>query len=207
MPPGWINSPTFPSNTNKTFVQVYLLQESDPKLGNWGTFQDVTNKNRHCMKFPTPKTHCAEGSFRMQYLFVLLTLQIKYQGQADYDITFQNSWQLTPGINTSTVLFTGQGFIFKCISLHDWKKTLRFTVFRLLENAIVKLPCHYHDLIINPPCRTVPQKIYTKQFVPCLPWKASPHTLWVETLCPCSIGKSCGSVSLNICKKVKNKTC
>ena len=36
-------------------------------------------------------------------------------------------------------------------------KVLRLTVFRLLENAFVKLPCLYHDLIINPPCRTVPQ--------------------------------------------------
>ena len=30
-------------------------------------------------------------------------------------------------------------------------KILRFKVVRLLENAFVKLPCRYHDLIINPP--------------------------------------------------------
>ena len=43
------------------------------------------------MRFPNPETHCAEGIFRIQYLFVQLPLQIKYQGQADYDTTFQNS--------------------------------------------------------------------------------------------------------------------
>ena len=86
-------------------------------------------------------------------------------------------------------------------------KKLRFTVFRLLGNAFVKLPCPYHDLIINPPCRTVPQQICPKQFVPHLPWKASLHTLWGEALSLCSIWKSCESVSLNICKKVQNKTC
>ena len=41
------------------------------------------------MKFPTSDTHCAKGIFQMQ--FVLLTLQIKHQGQADHDTTFENS--------------------------------------------------------------------------------------------------------------------
>ena len=46
---------------------------------------------------------------------------------------------------------------------------------------------------------------------PHLLWKAfrkgSLHTLWGETVCPCSTGKSCGAVfSLNICKEVQIKT-
>ena len=57
-------------------------------------------------------------------------------------------------------------------------KVLRFTVFRLLENAFVKLHCLYHDLIINPPCRKVPQRICPKQFAPHLPCTASRHNLF-----------------------------
>ena len=73
MSSGWTNSPISPSHTNKTFVQVYLEQDSDLQLGkskepgNWGTLQDITNKNRHCMKSPTSETQCAEGIFQMQY--------------------------------------------------------------------------------------------------------------------------------------------
>ena len=97
-------------------------------------------------------------------------------------------------------------FVFKCISLHEWQ-VLRFTVFRLLENAFVKLPSPYHDLIINLPCRAIPNKIAQNNLSPICHKKASLHTLSGETLCPCSIGKSCGGASLNICKKVQNKTC
>ena len=74
------------------------------------------------MKSPTPETQCTACIFQKQYLFVLLTLQIKHQGQVNHDTTFENSEQLTSGINTSTILLTGQGFIFRCISLHDWQK-------------------------------------------------------------------------------------
>ena len=59
--------------------------------------------------------------FKSNTLFLLLTLQIKYQGQANHDTTFENSQQLTSEINTSAILLTGQGFIFKCISIHDWQ--------------------------------------------------------------------------------------
>ena len=43
------------------------------------------------MKCSTPEAKCAEGIFQMQYLFFLLTLQIKCQGQAEHDTTFENS--------------------------------------------------------------------------------------------------------------------
>ena len=52
---------------------------------------------------------------------MLLTLQIKYQGQAEHDKIVENAYQLTLGINTSTILLTSQGIIFKCIPLHDFK--------------------------------------------------------------------------------------
>ena len=48
-------------------------------------------------------------------------VNVENQGQANHDITFENSWQLTSGINTSTILLTSQGLISKCISLHDWQ--------------------------------------------------------------------------------------
>ena len=59
--------------------------------------------------------------FKSNTPFLLLTLQIKYPGQANHDTTFENSQQLTSEINTSAILLTGQGFIFKCISIHDWQ--------------------------------------------------------------------------------------
>ena len=57
------------------------------------------------MKPATPETQCVECIFQkpIRYfntLFVLLTLQIKYQGQANHDTTFENSQQLTSGINS-----------------------------------------------------------------------------------------------------------
>ena len=66
-----------------------------------------------------PETQSEECISQKQ--IVLLTLQIKYQGQANHDTTFENSYQLTSGINDSTILLTGQGFIFKCISFHYWQ--------------------------------------------------------------------------------------
>ena len=53
------------------------------------------------------------------------------------------------------------------VYVHSWlAKVLRFTVFRLLENALVKLPHPYHDLIISLPCNTFLQQIFPKQFIP-----------------------------------------
>ena len=42
------------------------------------------------MKSPTPETVC-RGIFKCNTLFVLLTLQIKYQRQAEHETTFENS--------------------------------------------------------------------------------------------------------------------
>ena len=69
------------------------------------------------MKSPTHQAQCAGGIFQCNTLFLL---QIIYQGQAEHDTTFENFLQLTSRANTSTTLLTGQGFIFKFISLHDW---------------------------------------------------------------------------------------
>ena len=65
------------------------------------------------MKSASPETQCAECIFQKQYPICTLTLQTKYQGHANHDTTFENSQQLTSGINTSTILLTGWDFIFK----------------------------------------------------------------------------------------------
>ena len=83
--------------------------------------QDIRIKKKHCMKSPTPGHSVQSVFFKSNTQFVLLNLQIKYQGQANHDTTFENSEQRTSGINTSTILLTSQGFIFKYISLHDWQ--------------------------------------------------------------------------------------
>ena len=40
------------------------------------------------------------------------------------------------------------------MTFHDWKNKKW-----LLKNLFVKLPCPWHELIINPPCRTASQLI------------------------------------------------
>ena len=159
------------------------------------------------MESPTPETQCAEGIFQLQYPICVVNFTNKISRSI---WPWHNLWKLL-------IIHFRNKYFHNCVDwsgfylqvyIPSWlEKSLRFTVFRLLENAFVKLPCPYHDLIINPPCRTFSQWISPKQFVFHLPWKASLHTLWGETLCPWSIGKSCGGVSHNICKKVQNRTC
>ena len=44
------------------------------------------------MKSSIPETQCGEGIFQVQHhCLCILTLQIKYQGQADHDTIFENS--------------------------------------------------------------------------------------------------------------------
>ena len=69
------------------------------------------------MKSPTHQAQCAEGIFQCSTLFLL---QMIYQSQAEHDTIFENFLLLTSRTNTSTTLLTGQGFIFKFTSLHDW---------------------------------------------------------------------------------------
>ena len=86
-------------------------------------------------------------------------------------------------------------------------KILRFTVFRLLKNAFVELVLPYHDLVINPQCRTALHKFAPQNIVPHLRWKAFRkrplHISWGKRLCSCSTWKSCGGMcSPDICKEV-----
>ena len=114
-----------------------------------------------------PLSHCVQWVlFIFNILYFILALQITYQGQAEHGTTFQKSYQLNPRINTSKILLTGQGVYLQVYIPSWWSNILRFTVLRLLESAIVKLSCLWHNLDINPPCRTGPQHIFQKWFVP-----------------------------------------
>ena len=142
-------------------------------------------KNRHCVKSPTPETQCAEGIFQIQYPICAVNFTNKISRSS---WTWQNFWKLL------TINFRNKYFH----NSVDWS---RFYLQVYIRSWLAI------GLTINPPCKAVLQQIYPKQFVPHLPWIASLHTLWGGTLCPCSIGKSCWDVSLNICKKEQNKTC
>ena len=49
-----------------TFSKSLTYNQANLKeLCNRSTLQDITNKNRHCMKYQT--SQCAEGIFQMQY--------------------------------------------------------------------------------------------------------------------------------------------
>ena len=138
---------------------------------------------------------------------MLLILQKICHGQAENDTTFE------------TFNFNYK-YLHNCLDwsgFYIYKFQNIYTLFRLLKNEFVKLPHHWHDLIINPPCRTSP----LPKIVPCLPRKAfrkkSLHTFFFfweggggvgETLCFRSIGKWCSDIcSLKICEEVWTKTC
>ena len=84
-----------------TFSKILNYNQANLKqLCNRGTisqvtFQDITNKNRLCMKSPTPEAQCAEDVFQMFFkcntLFLQLTLQMIYQSQPEHDATFEKS--------------------------------------------------------------------------------------------------------------------
>ena len=122
--------------------------------------------------------------------------------------TWCNLWNLLT-INVKYKYFhkslDGPKFYLQVYILSWLVNNLRFTVFRLMESAFLTPLRPWHDLIINPPCRTALPITFPKKFVPHLPWKA---LWWGETLCPSSIGKSCrGICFFNICKELQTKTC
>ena len=163
MPTGRTNSPTSPLHTNKTFVQVNLLQESDlqqgkPKRAPQLTYlQDITNKNRHCMKSPTPEKQCNEGIFQIQYPICAINFTNKISRSS---WPWHNLWKLLTFSFKNKYFHNSvdwSGFYLQ-VYIPSWlAKILRFIVFRLLENAFARLPCLYHDLIINAPCKTATQ--------------------------------------------------
>ena len=111
------------------------------------------------MKSPTPETQCAERIFQMQFPICAVNFinKISRSGWISHGV-----WKLFT-INFRNIYFhnsVGCSGLYLQVYIPSWlAKILTLTVFRLMENAFVKLPCPYHDLIINPPCRAVPYKL------------------------------------------------
>ena len=117
--------------------------------------QNITNKNRHCIKLPITETQRAECIFQMQYPICAVNFTNKISRSSwKWHIfwkTFSNKYF------HNSVDWSG---LYLQVYIAWWlSKILRFTDSWLLENVFVKLPCPYKDLITNPPCRTVPQYI------------------------------------------------
>ena len=71
---------------------MHLLQEPDLKqLHNTDTLQDITITKGIAWNPQLLRHSVKSVFFKRNNPFVLLTLQIKYQFQANYDTTFENS--------------------------------------------------------------------------------------------------------------------
>ena len=75
-------------------------------------------------------------------------LSLICQRQADYDAAFETCKLLTTRINPSIIDWSG--FYFQGYTSSWLGKIFRFTVFRILESAFVKIPRPWLDLIIMP---------------------------------------------------------
>ena len=159
------------------------------------------------MKSPSPEAQCAENVFRMQYPLcaISFTNNISRSGWTRHKL-----WKLL------TIYFKNK----YCHNSVDWSghylqvhifswltKILRFTVFKLMENAIVKICCPWHAIILNPHVEQSSNKSGQKDLSPIcheMFLKKDPSTLWGETLCSCSTEKSCRAIcTVNICKEVQ----
>ena len=119
------------------------------------------------------------------------------------DWTWRNLWNFLLTINFKYEYFHNSvDWSGLCLQVYipSWlpKKSRLYTVFRLLENAFVKLPHPWHNLIINPPLRT------PTQFFLHLPWnvfiKRSLHVFRGRNYALAPLENHVGGIcSLNIC--------
>ena len=111
------------------------------------------------MKSPTPETQCAVDIYQMQYSICAVNFTNKISRSS---WTWHNLWKLLIIRFREKYFDNSADWSGLCLEVYipSWlPKISWFTVFRLLENAFVKLPSSYHDLIINPPRRTVPHNL------------------------------------------------
>ena len=111
---------------------------------NRGISQDITNKTGIAWN-PQPLRQCAEGIFQMQRPICAVNFTNKISRSS---WTWHNLWNLL------TINFRNKYFynsvdwsqLYLQVYIPSWlANVLRFTIFRLLGNAFVKLPCPYHD--------------------------------------------------------------
>ena len=89
LPQAELTLPPFPQHTNKDNFKVYLLHESELQLGKTKILQKKIG-----FEIPNPWGIVCSGCFSnaIYPLFMLLTLQIICQGQAEHDTTFETSY-------------------------------------------------------------------------------------------------------------------
>ena len=54
-------------------------------------FQEITNKNRRCMKSPTPETQCADVIFEMKHTICAVNFTNDISRSGEHNTTFENS--------------------------------------------------------------------------------------------------------------------
>ena len=110
---------------------------------------NLLQKNASFVWNPQPLRHNVERVF---FLMQYPICTVNFTNMSRSDSTWNNLWNLLT-INFKYKYFHnfGQGFIFKYISLHDLKRKNDYWKMYLWNS-----PNPWHDLIINPPCRTNP---------------------------------------------------
>ena len=103
------------------------------------------------MKSQTHEAWCAKGVFLIQLTICI----VNFTNMLRSGWTWNNLWNLLT-INLKYKCYHNlvQGFIFKGISLHDWKNE-KWS----LKNVFVKLPCLWYNLIIIPHVEQPPNKL------------------------------------------------
>ena len=132
-----------------------------------------------------PRDIVYKGIFETQYPICDVNFRNKISTSS---WTWQKLWKLLTINFRNKYFYNSIDWLGLYLQVHipSWlAKILRFTIFRLLENAFVKLPCPYHDLIINPPYRTVPNNFTQNNLSPI--WHEKPyslHILWHYVIAP-----------------------
>ena len=162
-------------------------------------FKILQNKTDFVWNLQPLRRNVQRLFFSCNPLFVLLTLQIICQVQAEHDTTFVKFKYFHNSVDWSELNLQ--------VYIPSWLvEILRLAVFRLLENAL----WNFHALgmiwSLISLLEQLPNKFSQNGFPPSTMKsfrKISLNILWAETLCPCSTGKSCRALcSLNICKEV-----
>ena len=123
------------------------------------TTKHIKKEEILCMKSPPPRGGACNGGFSDSTPIsgatfsnnMSITQARVNMSVAECETTFETSSLLTSRINPISP---------------SLGKTFGFIVFRLLENAFVKLSLPLHNAIISPPCRATPHNFAPKSLSP-----------------------------------------
>ena len=144
---------------------MYWLSFKCNPLGHCQGSASLTVTNKCCIltmstRRPLGESKRIRSLSPAEHLFVLLTFQVIYQCQGQNENwTWNNLYNLLivtiklkdkSRINTSIIPWIGQGFFFKFISLHDWRK---FSDLHLQITGkcicVPPYPCSCHGFLIS----------------------------------------------------------